>query len=56
MGVLRRLDAQREGSAMYETFRLTIADFAIVFVTFPANAPAQVPATQLQLTDKNVES
>jgi hypothetical protein len=40
---------------MYGTFRLTIAALAIVFVTFPANAPAQVPATQVQLTDKNVE-
>jgi hypothetical protein len=40
---------------MYRTFRLTIAALAIVFVTFPANAPAQVPATQVQLTDKNVE-
>jgi len=40
---------------MYEAFRLTIAAFAIVFVAFPANAPAQVPATQIQLTDKNVE-
>jgi hypothetical protein len=42
-------------SAMYEMLRLTIAAVVIVFVSFPTNAPAQVPATQIQLTEKNVE-
>jgi hypothetical protein len=34
---------------------LTIAALAVVLVTLPTTASAQVPATQIQLTEKNVE-
>ena len=34
---------------------LFISAVVVGFVSFPTNAPAQVPATQIQLTEKNVE-
>jgi hypothetical protein len=40
---------------MYKTFHFTIAVLVIIFVGFPANARAQVQATQIQLTEKNME-
>ena len=42
-------------SAMYRMLCLTIAVLAVVLVTLPTAASAQVPATQVQLTEKNVE-
>src|SRR5262249_49129707 len=42
-------------SAMYRMLCLTIASLAIVLVTLPTSASAQVPATQIQLAEKNVE-
>ena len=40
---------------MYRMLCLTIAALAVVLVTLPTSASAQVPATQIQLTEKNVE-
>jgi hypothetical protein len=42
-------------SAMYRMLCPTIAALAVVLVTLPISASAQVPATQIQLTEKNVE-
>src|SRR5215472_8147318 len=43
------------GVSMYRMLCLTIAALAVVLVTLPTSASAQVPATQIQLTEKNVE-
>ena len=40
---------------MYQLLRLTIAAGALVFASFPTNAPAQVAATQIMLTEKHIE-
>src|SRR5262245_28938807 len=47
---------KREGSAMYRVLRLTLLAMAVVFVSFPTSAPAQVAATQIKLTEKQVGS
>jgi hypothetical protein len=40
---------------MYKILCLTITVLAVVLVSLPTNGWAQVPATQIQLTEKNVE-
>jgi hypothetical protein len=35
--------------------RLTIAAMTVIFASFPTSAPAQVPATQLKLTQQHLE-
>jgi hypothetical protein len=40
---------------MYQMLRLTIAAMAVTFAVFPTSAPAQVAATQIKLTEKQVE-
>src|SRR6516225_6050537 len=42
-------------SVMYKMLCLTIAALAVVLVTLSTNTSAQVSATQIQLTEKNVE-
>jgi hypothetical protein len=41
---------------MYRMFRFTIATAAIALAICPTNGIAQVPAAQIMLTEKNVES
>src|SRR5262249_31637623 len=50
----RRCSPNR-GSAMYQVLRLTIAAMAFVFAILPTSAPARVAATQIKLTEKQVE-
>ena len=40
---------------MYQILRLTNAAMTVVFASLPTSAPAQVPATQIKLTEKHVE-
>lgn len=46
---------KREGSAMYPVLRVTFLAMAVVFVSFPTSARAQVAATQIKLTEKHLE-
>jgi hypothetical protein len=46
---------ERGGSAMYQMFRLTIVAMAVVAASFPTSAPAQIPVTQIKLTEKHVK-
>ena len=43
------------GYAMYQMLRLIIAAIAIAFVGLPASVSAQIVATQIRLTEKQVE-
>jgi len=45
----------RGGSAMYRVLRPTIAAIAVALASVPSSAPAQVPATQVKLTEKHLE-
>jgi hypothetical protein len=40
---------------MHQIFRLTIAAVAVAFSTFPTSVPAQIAATQIKLTEKQIE-
>jgi hypothetical protein len=40
---------------MYQMLRLTVAAVVVIFASFSGTAPAQVAATQIKLTEKQVE-
>jgi hypothetical protein len=40
---------------MYQMVRITIATLAVIFASIPSNAQAQVAATQIKLTEKQIE-